>query len=90
MSPDLPGEAENRSADRAGVPGDVVPLPGAWGILLQGFQHALEGTNDWASCETPFLLKKGQRPDLIKLNLVVEGRGKVLIKDVQLLKTPLR
>jgi len=32
---------------------------------------------------------KGQRPDLIKLNLVIEGRGKVGVKDIQLLRTPL-
>jgi hypothetical protein len=41
------------------------------------------------SCEIPFYLKKGQRPDLIKLNLAIEGSGKVWIRDVELLKTPL-
>lgn len=40
--------------------------------------------------ETPFSLKQGQRPDLIKLNLVCEGRGAVRIKDVELLQTPLK
>ena len=44
---------------------------------------------EWASYEVPFYLKKGQKPDLIKLNLVVEGVGKVWIKDVELLRTPL-
>jgi hypothetical protein len=32
-------------------------------------------------------LKKGERPDLIKLNLAVEGRGKVWIKEVELLRS---
>jgi hypothetical protein len=51
--------------------------------------HAVTGSNDWASYETPFFLKKGEKPDLIKLNLVVKGAGKVWIKDVELLKGPL-
>jgi hypothetical protein len=47
------------------------------------------GSNDWASYEIPFFLKKGEKPDLIKLNVVLKGGGKVWIKDVQLLKGPL-
>jgi hypothetical protein len=64
-------------------------FPGRGEFFSKGLHHAVTGTTDWTSCETPFLLKKGQRPDLIKLNLMVEGRGKVGIKDVQLLRTPL-
>jgi len=64
-------------------------LPGHGEFFSKGFDQAVKGTTDWASCETPFYLKKGQRPDLIKLNLVVEGRGKVWLRDVHLLKTPL-
>ena len=30
-----------------------------------------------SSYEIPFYLKKGQKPDVIELNLVVEGIGKV-------------
>jgi len=37
-----------------------------------------------------FHLKRGQKPDLIKLNLAVEGTGKVRIQDVELLQTPLQ
>ena len=55
----------------------------------KGFQNAVTGTTGWASYETPFRLEKGQRPDLIKLNLVIEGQGTVWIKDIQLLKSPL-
>jgi hypothetical protein len=64
-------------------------FPGRGEFFSKGLHHAVKGTTDWVSCETPFRLKKGQRPDLLKLNLVVEGRGKVGIKDVQLLRTPL-
>ena len=64
-------------------------LPGHGEFFSKGLDQAAKGTTDWASYEIPFYLKKGQRPDLIKLNLVVEGRGKVWLRDVQLLKTPL-
>jgi hypothetical protein len=64
-------------------------FPGRGEFFSKGLHHAVKGTTDWASCETPVLLKKGERPDLLKLNLVIEGRGKVGIKDVQLLRTPL-
>jgi hypothetical protein len=55
----------------------------------RGLDHAVTGSNDWASYETPFFLKKGEKPDLIKLNVVVKGAGKVWVKDVELLKGPL-
>jgi len=45
----------------------------------------LVGTDDWASYEIPFFLKKkAETPDLLKLNLNVEGAGKIWIKDVQI------
>ena len=65
-------------------------LPGLGEFFSKGLEQAVKGTTDWCSQEVPFYLKKGQRPDLIKLNVVIEGRGKVWIKDIQLLKTPLR
>jgi len=64
-------------------------LPGRGEFFSKGIDQAATGTTDWGSYETPFYLKKGQRPDLIKLNIVVEGSGTVRIKDVELLKTPL-
>lgn len=63
-------------------------LPGKGEFFSRGLNQTVQGTTEWASFETPFLLKKGQRPDLIKLNLAIEGRGTVWIKDVELLKTP--
>ena len=64
-------------------------LPERGEFFSKGLDQAVQGTTDWASYQIPFYLKKEQRPDLIKLNLVIEGTGKVWIKDVQLLKTPL-
>lgn len=62
-------------------------LPGRGEFFSKGLSQPLKGTTEWASCEIPFRLKKGQRPDSIKLNLAIEGRGKVWIKDIELLKT---
>jgi hypothetical protein len=58
-------------------------------FFSRGLAHTVTGSNDWASYETPFFLKRGEKPDLIKLNLVVKGAGKVWVKDVELLKSPL-
>jgi hypothetical protein len=59
-------------------------------FFSKGIHHAVEGTTDWASYEIPFFLRRGQRPDLIKLNVVSEGPGTVWIKDLELLRTPLK
>ena len=55
-------------------------VPG-WGeFFSRGLNDTLSGSTDWATCQTPFFLEAGQKPDLIRLNLVVEGQGKVFIK----------
>lgn len=64
-------------------------FPGQGEFFSKGLHHAVQGTTDWASYETPFYLMQGQRPDLIKLSLVCEGAGTVWIKEVELLQTPL-
>jgi hypothetical protein len=63
-------------------------LPGKGEFFSKGLKQPLTGTTEWSSYEIPFRLKRRQRPDLVKLNLAVEGRGKVWIKDVELLKKP--
>jgi predicted Ser/Thr protein kinase len=50
----------------------------------RGLDNTISGSSDWATCQTPFFLEAGKKPDLIRLNLVVEGQGKVFIKDVEL------
>lgn len=55
----------------------------------KGFNQALTGTNDWVTREIPFFLKKRQRPDAVKLSVVIEGIGKVWVRDIELLKTPI-
>jgi len=65
-------------------------FPGLSEAFSRGLDNPISGSTDWATCQTPFFLKAGERPDLISLNLVVEGRGKVLIKKVELTRSPSR
>jgi hypothetical protein len=46
----------------------------------------LTGNVEWSSEETIFNLKKGENPDNVKLNLVIEGKGTVWIDDIHLLE----
>lgn len=59
-------------------------------FFSKGLQNTITGTMDWITSETPFFLKKGERPDIVRLNLVIEGTGTVWIDDVRLLKGPLQ
>lgn len=63
-------------------------FPGRGEFFSKGLNQVLKGTTKWSSFEIPFRLKKGERPDLIKLNLAVEGRGKIWIRDIELLRMP--
>jgi hypothetical protein len=63
-------------------------FPGRGEAFSRGLDNVVTGSNDWATYQTPFFLKAGEKPDLIRLNLVVEGRGKIFIKDVQLTAWP--
>jgi hypothetical protein len=55
-------------------------------FFSRGLMNPLTGTTSWTTLETPFLLKEGENPDNVKLNLVVAGKGTVWIDDIQLLK----
>jgi len=52
-------------------------------------QTPITGTSSWRHEETPFFLQKGQHPDRIKLNVVIDGVGTVWIDDIRLIKGPL-
>jgi hypothetical protein len=64
-------------------------FPGKGDFFSRGLQSPLTGTTDWVTEETPFFLKKGENPDNVKLNLVIDGKGVVWIDDIKLLKGPL-
>ncbi|MBI4463375.1 MAG: hypothetical protein HY647_01615 [Acidobacteria bacterium] len=65
-------------------------FPGRGEFFSKGLHHRVKGTTEWASYETPFYLRKGQRPDLVKLNLVTEGRGTLWLRNVELFQAPLK
>ena len=56
----------------------------------RGMNDTVEGKSGWQSIRTPFIFRKGQRPEKIILNLVINGRGTAWIDDVVLSKEPLK
>ena len=64
-------------------------FPGRGEYFSRGLQYSLTGTNDWISVEAPFFLNAGENPDRVKLNLVINGHGRVWIDDIRLVKSPL-
>jgi hypothetical protein len=65
-------------------------FPGKGEFFSRGLQTPLTGTTDWTIEETPFFLRKGEKPDVVKLNLVIDGTGTAWIDDIRLLKGPLQ
>jgi len=61
-------------------------FPGKGEFFSRGLQTPLTGTTDWTTAETPFFLEKGQNPDYVKLNLVIEGKGTAWVDDIRLIK----
>ena len=58
-------------------------------FFSRALNQKLRGDNDSVTVELPFYLKKGQQPDLLKLNMVFEGPGSVRLKELEILATPL-
>lgn len=52
----------------------------------RGFDSVISGNSDWKTIRTVFNLKKGEMPDQIKLNIIVNGVGTVWIDDIRLSK----
>jgi len=61
-------------------------FPGIGEFFSRGLRSPLRGTNDWTTQEIPFFLKKGVKPDDVKLNVVSEGPGVIWIDDIRLFK----
>jgi hypothetical protein len=59
-------------------------------FFSRNLQSPLTGTTDWSTVETPFFLQKGQNPDYVKLNLVIDSKGTAWIDDIRLFKGPLK
>jgi len=65
-----------------------VNISGMGEFFSRGLNSPVTGSSEWNSQETPFFLKKGQKPDNVKLNVVIDGKGAVWIDDIKLLKAP--
>jgi len=66
-----------------------VRVPGKGEFFSRGLDRPITGTTSWMTIATPFFLQAGQKPDLIRLNLVVQGQGRVWIDDIRLMRAPL-
>ena len=65
-------------------------FPGKGEFFSRELQTPLTGTTNWTTEETPFFLKKGENPDNVRLNLVINGKGTAWIDDIRVLKGPLQ
>lgn len=65
-------------------------FPGKGEFFSRGLGTPLTGSTDWTTEETPFFLKRGENPDNVKLNLVINGTGTAWIDDIRLLKGPFK
>jgi hypothetical protein len=58
-------------------------------FFSRALQAPQKGTTDWTMQQTPFMLQDDQKPDYVRLNLVITGPGVVWVDDVKLLAAPL-
>ena len=65
-------------------------FPGQGEFFSKGLNNPVKGSNNWASYEIPFYLKKSQTPDILKLNFTFEGGGQVWLKDIEVSFTPFK
>jgi len=56
----------------------------------RGMNDVVSQKTDWKLIQTPFIFQKGQRPDKVTLNLVINGKGAVWIDDIVLIQEPLK
>lgn len=64
-------------------------FPGMGESFSRGLQSPLSGTTGWVTEEISFFLKKGENPDNVKLNLVIDGTGTVWIDAIEITRAPL-
>jgi hypothetical protein len=59
-------------------------FPGRGEFFSRALHAPVTGTTEWTSQETGFSLEKNQKPDLVKLNIVLDGSGTVWVDDLAL------
>ena len=68
----------------------IAKFPDGQELISRGPRVPLSGTTEWRPVETILYLDKGNSPERVKLNLIVEGEGKVWVDSVILEAIPLR
>ncbi len=56
----------------------------------RGMNDVVKQKTDWKTIQTPFFFQKGQKPDKVTLNVVINGKGTLWIDDVVLAKEPIK
>lgn len=56
----------------------------------KGLNDPAKGKSDWKTIQTPFMFQKGQKPDKVTLNIVINGKGTVWVDDIVLSKESLK
>ena len=56
----------------------------------KGLNDPAKGNSDWKTIQTPFMFQKGQKPDKVTLNIVINGKGTVWVDDIVLSKESLK
>jgi len=73
-----------------GILGDVGPHSWQGRVLLPRAGSPHHGPHELDDCRDSFpACRQGKKPDLIRLNLVVQGKGRVWIDDVHLMRETL-
>jgi hypothetical protein len=57
--------------------------------FARDLETPLSGSTEWSTEETYFFLQRGENPDRVRLNLVVNGTGTVWVDDIRLKQGPL-
>lgn len=68
----------------------LAKFPDGEELVSRGPRVPISGTTDWRPAQTVMYLDKGNSPESVKLNLIVEGQGKVWLDSVKLESIPLR
>lgn len=49
----------------------------------RGMDSVVTGNDDWKVIKAPFKFEKGQIPEKFTLNLIINGKGTVLVQEIQ-------
>jgi hypothetical protein len=70
--------------------GEMWAHVGGGQYFSRGMNDVVKQKTDWKTIQTPFLFQKGQKPDKVTLNVVINGKATVWIDDIVLSKEPFK